>query len=343
MLIGSQRKISVSSTKNLRMLFYLIGYRSQGESVVILFVDTIDGSVKYSIVNDCYVYEHENLTCQILNKHSVKPLTLLCWTHPDLDHSVGLYDVINDFCTEDTLVILPEYFHNRDTDVVKVNNKDEKNVLDKIFSLNTTGKPTLTHIAVSRNFHEIDRVTFAGIDETTLDISVDALTPHSDALSRAFYQHKKFTLKNDVSISTILNVDNYYIYLGGDVTEQMIMDTPPGILKQCRFVKVPHHGSNTAAALLDYLPDTIDSACFTTKTKNLPVQDVVDDYKDISQYIAATGSKDRRDHQHGIILYEYDFSGDEIHVDVTPFDNGYVLQGNYVLENNNQVLQTNET
>lgn len=327
MLSGSQREISVSSTKNLRMLFYLIGYRSQGESIVILFIDTEDGEVKYSIVNDCYVYEHENLTCQILDKHSARPVTILCWTHPDLDHSVGLFDVINDYCTEDTLIILPEYFHNRDTDVITVNDEDEKNVLDKIFSLNTTGKPTLTHISVSRNSHEIDRVTFVGIDETTLDVSVDALTPHSDPLSRAFYAGKKFKLKNDVSISTILNVDNYYIYLGGDITEQMIMDTPSGILKQCRFVKVPHHGSNTAAALLDYLPENIDSACFTTKTKKLPVQDVLNDYKDISQCIAATGAKDRRVHRHGIVLYEFDFSGDEIHVDVTPYDNGYVLGG----------------
>lgn len=332
MLNGTQRQISVSSTKNLRMLFYLIGYRTQGESVVILFIDTIDGSVKYSIVNDCYVYEHENLTCQILGKHSVKPLSLLCWTHPDLDHSVGLYNVIKDFCSEETLVILPEYFHNRDTDVVTVKNKDERNVLDKIFSLNTTGNPTLTHIAVSRNYHEIDRVTFVGIDETTLDISVDALTPHSDPLSRAFYQQKKFTLKNDVSISTILNVDNYYIYLGGDVTEQMIMNSPSGVFRKCRFIKVPHHGSNTAAALLDYLPETIDSACFTTKSKKLPVQEVMDDYKNISQYITATGSKDRREHLYGIILYEFDFSGDEIHVDVTPYDNGYVIKGNYAPE-----------
>lgn len=328
MLDGAARPIKVSSANNLRMFFFLIGYRNLGESVVILFIDMATDKVVYSIVNDCYVNHHENITKQILEDYNVKPLSLLCWTHPDLDHSVGLAPIVEEHCTEESQIILPEYFHGVPEDIVTVNNQDEKNVVDQIFNLNNKNGHVLTHISVSDRSHEIDNVRFEGmVDNTILTVSVDALTPKSFRVSPMHREGKKYSLKNDISISTILNLDDYYFYLGGDATNQMINDTSSGYLRKCRFIKVPHHGSPTASDLIQYLGKNVDTACFTKKTKKLPDMEVVKDYKENAQCVGLTGDKDHIRENHGIILYEYDFSGEDIKVTVTPYDNAYLLKG----------------
>ena len=99
MLDGAARPIKISSANNLRMFFFLIGYRNLGESVVILFIDMATDKVVYSIVNDCYVNHHENITKQITN---------LCFTHSlenvhvmrnylNLETVTPLYGSISDF------------------------------------------------------------------------------------------------------------------------------------------------------------------------------------------------------------------------------------------------------
>lgn len=328
MLDGAARTVRVSSAKNLRMLFFLIGYRKQGESVVVLFFDTMNREVAYSIVNDCYVCHHENITKQILEDYNVNPLSLLCWTHPDIDHSVGLAPIIKEHCSEKSKIILPEYFHGLADDIVQVNNKDEKNVVNSIFALNNLNGHVLTNISVSDYSHEIDSVLFCGDDGTKLNVSIDALTPKSSRLSSMHKSQKKYALKNDISISSILNVDGYYIYLGGDSTNQMISDTASGYLEKCRFVKVPHHGSSTSSMLLDFLGDNVDTACFTVKTPKLPEHAIVEKYREITQYIGVTSDSEHREKNHGVLLYEYDFSGDDIYVNLIPYDNAFIIRGN---------------
>ena len=100
---------------------------------------------------------------KILEDYNVKPLSLLCWTHPDLDHSVGLAPIVEEHCTEESQIILPEYFHGVPEDIVTVNNQDEKNVVDQIFNLNNKNGHVLTHISVSDRSHEIDNVRFEGM------------------------------------------------------------------------------------------------------------------------------------------------------------------------------------
>ena len=49
MLKGGETEIPISSYNNLRVKIFLIGYKNQGESIVILFIDVKQRDVKYSM------------------------------------------------------------------------------------------------------------------------------------------------------------------------------------------------------------------------------------------------------------------------------------------------------
>lgn len=67
---------------------YLIGYNSQGESI--LFFLRTDEGVIYSGVVDCYTYKSINKTIDLLKKENIEKIDFLCWTHPHDDHSLGI-------------------------------------------------------------------------------------------------------------------------------------------------------------------------------------------------------------------------------------------------------------
>ena len=103
---------------NLRAEVYLIGYPKMGESQLVLLRDKSNGKIYFSAVIDSYTHESVNKTIELLKSNSVTQLNLLCWTHPDKDHSIGIDSIFNDFCSNDTLILLPEGVNGSESDFV---------------------------------------------------------------------------------------------------------------------------------------------------------------------------------------------------------------------------------
>lgn len=320
MLKGGETKIGISRCSNLRLKIFIIGYKTQGESIVLLFIDTKankEAQVKFSIVIDCYEAFGHNKTDEILRKYSVKTLSMLCWTHPHKDHTLGLHSLILKYCKETTQILIPEHLYLGENDIIKINNENEKEIFKKIFSLNRFTKRSLSNISTSPNgYEEIKSITFSSIDKD-ISVSINAVTPISSILSKQIFEKKRIS-PNDLSISLIITVDEYYIFLGGDTINQHIDAINQAYLEKCRFIKIPHHSSKTSNRLLDYLGEEIDTACTTTFCKmKLPTDDILNQYA-LKGDTFSTGylDKGKNTSDYGIIEYEYDFSKEEVELKV---------------------------
>lgn len=318
MLRGGETEIPITSSGNLRVKIFIIGYKNQGESIIILFIDISDKKcpVKYSIAIDCYKYNKQNITDEILRHYSVRTLSMLCWTHPDLDHSLDIDALIKKYCKESTQILLPEHFYNEPSDIITINNQKLRGVVDKIFSLNRLKKRTVSNISVTdRGYNEVKSLSFSGVDKNVI-ASVNAVTPISPILANHVKEGSHCVNKNELSISFILNIDEYYLYFGGDAMNRHIDAINPKFLEQCRFVKIPHHSSDTSANLINYLPLEIDTACTTIfSTHELPKDWILQEYCDMGK-VFSTGGKNSKKYNYGVIEYEYDFSKEEVGMNV---------------------------
>lgn len=326
MLDGSKR-IPLSSSSNLRVEVYLIGYKSLGESIVILFIDIGDHSVKYSMVIDCYEYKRKNLTDQILRQNKVSTLSLLCWTHPDLDHSLGLDHIITKYCKDTTKIIIPEHFYNLPDDIVSIRKKREKDAIDKIFNLNRIKKQTIATTSVpSQGNIIIEELCFSSFNKDT-KVKIYALTPISSILANHKQEGRRNINKNELSISILIAIDEYHMYFGGDTPNNHLEHINRLYFKNCRFVKIPHHcsySSNWLIESMDMYDDILDFACTTSyKQHGLPNHDLLEKYEKKFDSVLCTGGIGHNNQDYGIVKFKYDFSQEDLDIDIEVKGNAY--------------------
>ena len=113
----------VEKVGNLYLEVYLLGYPGQGESILFL-IKTIEDKdvILYSGVIDSYENNGTNKTIELLECLNIKKLNFLCWTHPDIDHSLGIDTILQRYTNKETRVVLPDallYLEERLTDKAK--------------------------------------------------------------------------------------------------------------------------------------------------------------------------------------------------------------------------------
>ena len=85
----------------------------------------------------------------------------------------------------------------------------------------------------------------------------------------------------------------------------------PHILATCRFVKIPHHGSDSAKSLIGMLPTYgFDNACVSMyHGKKLPMDCILDLYKKKCTHLYATGDVNKPivPGGYGVIEFDYNF------------------------------------
>lgn len=94
--------------KRLQFIIYTVGYHKEGESVLILIKS--DDAVVYSIVIDSYEDER-NITYELLSKEKIDHIDMLCWSHPDKDHSLGISRFLK-WINEKTLIVVGSGFYD---------------------------------------------------------------------------------------------------------------------------------------------------------------------------------------------------------------------------------------
>ncbi len=292
---------------------FIIGYSAQGESALVFLQD--GEKVFYTIVIDSFFHrsvtgEHVNKTIELLNRFNVEHVSLLCWTHPHHDHSAGLYAIIDQFCDERTRFVYPTHMENNGGDIVDLKEEDRE-IIRQILEINRKRKMS----AIPMDVHDyetrwVDTVRLCDIDGVAdgIDIMAYSMSPNSSVLES--YVNESKCHPNLLSVSLLIDINNYCLFFGGDLVNSQIERMDQSVLFNCRFVKIPHHGSKTARSLIDYLPsDKFDNACVTTfQSKGLPLDTIIESYKEKCEHLYATADARSDVNPNGFGVVEFDYA-----------------------------------
>ena len=312
--ILEERCFDVSS---FHVKIFVIGYGCYGESTLVFFMD--GGTVFYSIAIDSYHYKEDrsrfsifiNKTADLLHEYHVDRLDILCWTHPHDDHSKGLPRLISKYCDGATRVVFPMYIQDNKADIVKYGVVSKCN-LGFIFQKNKEHKALATPIGVAdyrENIIEEFLVNEVFSSDELARVKISAITPISSRLSE-FVIDSLCSDPNELSISVVLDINGYGFFFGGDTKNNHIERARHALIRQCRFVKIPHHSSPSAEELMDYLPTELDAICTTVfkwGKSTLPNESVIQKYRQFNADIYSTNSHMGNTYPVGIIEYDYDF------------------------------------
>lgn len=292
-------------TNSLFFEVYLIGYESQGESIV--FFLKSDTTVIYSGVVDCYTYQSINKTIDILKNENIKEIDFLCWTHPHDDHTLGLDELIDSYCDEHTKIWVSDIYP--DLEKLSIYSKTSSDIFAKIKS---SIKSKNANIKFAKDNTTMDRFICSGIDSYLFEIQ--SFAPNSTIIAE-YKEYNREEKGNPYSIGLSIFIGRFNIMLAGDVEnytikrfEDFCFDSP------IDYIKIPHHGSNTG----DYLPVVLkgfglNAPSVATSTiyakHNLPKEETLQKYKKWGTneiYITSDISGANNNEKYGIVYTSFD-------------------------------------
>lgn len=302
--------IYISDLTQLKVLVYLIGYFDQGESVIILLQNG-EGKVLYSLVVDSYEVDGINKTTEILDAMGAKPIDVLCWTHPDADHSIGPEKIIAGFCNKKSQVLLPYGL----VEGVKIKDLgDVAPVIKQVFDLgNQMRKPVCSVAAHLKQYNLISRFSLIDGFDRELSVTIRALAPNNEYILDKIVS-KGEVEKNDLSVVLVIDIGPYRFLLTGDAEKMMINKMSPKDYQDPIWVKIPHHSSTSSANLVDFLlsgnSTQVLSGTTMKKASALPHPDVIGLYKGFCAQVNATGSLlIEPTERYGMVTYCFDLFG----------------------------------
>lgn len=221
----------------------LIGYKQQGESII--FYILADGKVVYTGLVDCYKLNSRNYVVDFLEEKGIKTLDFICWTHPHDDHTRGLDEVLDRFCTSNTKFWTTDIQPND----YKLYSEESTQVYKRIKNIHLLRKKEKITIKYAKDHTILEKMICTGISQYLFQI--DSFAPNSTILAE-----KKFMNKDEqgnlYSMGLIINIGRYFILLGGDVENPTISLLEDYELENpIDYIKIPHHGSPTGIFIID--------------------------------------------------------------------------------------------
>lgn len=300
---------------NLVIQVYVVGYRVQGESIIILFKE--GDIVFYSIVIDSFFIEEEtariNRTIDILDSNGVDKVSMLFMTHPHKDHILGMDELVNTYIDGRAKFYYPTHAFDIEKGNV-VLTEEEKMVLDILRQNKDFHNSTSNQVGVPEGgYVTLETIKIFDNDDSEekrpIPIEIVALTPVVSV--NDWKRSNKRLDPNDLSISLLINIQDYYLFFGADTTNAHISHFDNDTMSAVRFVKIPHHASDTSDKLVDYLAtEQLDYACSTSfyvGQSSLPKDEVIELYLKASKRVDIIGcsSDDARPGVYGDICYTF--------------------------------------
>lgn len=229
---------------SLKLELNVIGYHDQGESIV-FFIKT-DGVAAYTGLVDCYKTEDHNAVKMVLEKEQIKKIDFVCWTHPHDDHTLGLEEMWQQYCTKDTCFCCTDIVQSD----LELYSEEARLIFQSIKDVHTIFKRKKMRIAYLKDATQIERLLCVG-NTKQYEFRIQSFAPNSAILGERLIGSKD-QKGNAYSVGLFLFLGQYSIMLAGDVENQTIRRIADGDVEYpVDYIKIPHHGSKSAA----FLPD----------------------------------------------------------------------------------------
>lgn len=296
-----------NSIEELEIFIYVIGYKEQGESILFTIKD-IDTPI-FTMVIDSYKSDI-NYTVKLLKEHNIQNVDLLCWTHPDSDHTLGLDDVINEFCKH-TIFVTPEGLRER---LKKFPDEEAHKMLRYIDETHQSRREAHKHYVGVANDNEYSII----LTQPLVDISGRRLVFDIKSLAPIFSNIEYYKVndvnysKNIYSIVLVVNIGKRQFVFTGDVENRTIKCMDLEQIDDIFLLKIPHHTSKSSEALWEYYNNNYEKfnkeipvAMTTTfKSKGLPNPNMVSKYRKICHNFYSTNiEQGEGEDKYGYICY----------------------------------------
>ena len=269
---------------------------------------------------DCYVAaDIEDQLGKKMQGYGISPnnpLDLIIWTHPDSDHSLGLDKVLKTYTGDKTLVVLPE-----GANLFTILRSGVRLAYQMMLAQLRRGVK-IEHVNTSnyrKNPEEYLSIQYVDGTMDSIDFSIEILTPNGTQMVKKIEVNKWHT-HHDISISMIVHCGLLDLYFGGDVENNAIKIVPAYKMAEVSFVKIPHHGSDSSAYLIQVLEDNIAkrknnnkemlditsiTTCFDKGSNPSPKIEILKAYNMLSANLYLTDNKRPRENQYGVCSFEY--------------------------------------
>lgn len=291
--------------KDLIIETYIVGYKSEGEAILI-FVRS-DGGISFSGLVDCFCLKEINKVSEILEENKVNKLNFICWTHPDFDHSKGLKEIIDKYVSVETSIWIPEGVDSKEITCSK-EVQDLFEYLKKCV-INMDAEYNVYSVSDKKDMMYYNSFCFQK-NTDIYPLRITSYAPNSKIIRKQDYIET--FIKNDRSIFFVFALGEVRIFLTGDIEDDTIEKMPRDCWgEHVHILKIPHHGSGSSIKMLDLNWNDCDIACTTVYRRgktNLPLPDVMKKYNERTQYLLCTGKVDgsKESEDYGVIKIETD-------------------------------------
>lgn len=297
----------VNKVSNLYLEVYLLGYPGQGESILFL-IKTIEDKdiILYSGVIDSYENNGSNKTIELLEHLNIKKLDFLCWTHPDIDHSLGIDSILQRYADKNTRVVLPDallYLEERLTDTAK---EICQNVNKIVFPRLDSQKYDFVIAAPGTILQIVNFSLSAPAKEFSFNIT--SVSPFPKLV---YPQRNVKSLEHNIfSIALLMSFEGLNLFLGSDVEDRTIKLFRGEVFEipeELHYIKIPHHASDGSTELFSFLNQSFMAkvACSTPFSRcKLPKRKVLREYTKYAEQVHCTSDFDNGNI--GIVATQFD-------------------------------------
>lgn len=321
MYLNSNNDTILYGSEDLLLTIYLIGYRKQGESAVIL-LKSGKKNVVWSGVIDSYCLEGKNITYDILSEEGIgknRKLDLACLSHFHEDHATDFLNVVNNFADDDTKILVPEfskeYFEKDEHDAAK----KIRNYIRK--RCTKTGKPT-NNLFYNRSIDGSLIWNFNGsVHGVEHRLCITSLLPQDQQAEELIEDDLSKHSPNELSLFVKIVFDKKQYLFTGDCTNREMRGLENGDLRlyganetRVNYLKIPHHGSDTAENLLkmiengDIVLENIATCTYDFRATN---HEILDRYRRKCDVFVTKNPENKESvpPEYGIIKHTFDSLG----------------------------------
>lgn len=291
----------------------IIGYKSQGESILIFLKDY--NEIIWAGIIDSYKL-NINVAKEILEDNGFgkngKKLNFLCISHPDFDHIKNMAEIMQSFIDESTIILTSDFLElevegdSREISEIKAFFSEafkriNQDNINKLFLNRNYGEPRLEHVFFCRG--------------RQIPFKILSLLPTDAQILNKRINRMQNKDKNLYSLFVIIEIGSTELVFAGDCENGSLryideIEIPDRI----NCFKIPHHASKTSDGVFNWEMSEKElgiSVCTTRTMNNTTSTEILEIYKDVFDNLYLTGdtNPEKNTEDYGIVILTFDSRG----------------------------------